>query len=164
MPLIWGSLKEQGLSDEAAEIIYQSWRHGTTKQYRPYLRQWERYCRKRNSHSVSIHVTTGINFLQELYQKGLSHSAINTARSALSSVIQPTNSVSFGSHPLVTRYLKGVFNTRPSFPRYKQVWDVTIVLKFLKSLDPLDSLSLKDLTLKTTMLLALLSGQRCQTL
>ena len=70
----------------------------------------------------------------------------------------------FRSHPLVTRYLKGVFNTRPSFPRYKQVWDVTIVLKFLKSLDPLDSLSLKDLTLKTTMLLALLSGQRCQTL
>ncbi len=44
------------------------------------------------------------------------------------------------------------------------MWDVCIVLDYLGSLSPNPSLSLKDLTLKAAMLLALLTGQRCQTL
>ena len=105
-----------------------------------------------------------MNFLHQLFEEGLSYSGINSARSALSSVIQPTSNITFGNHPLVTKYLKGVFNARPSLPRYKHVWDVAVVLKYLQSLDPPETLSLKDLTLKVTMLLALLSSQRCQTL
>ena len=44
------------------------------------------------------------------------------------------------------------------------VWDVNTVLTYLSSLRPPQDSTLKDLTFKTTMLLALLSGQRCQTL
>ena len=59
--------------------------------------------------------------------------------------------------------MKGVFNLRPSEPRYKYVWDVKVVVD-LKTLMPLTESSLKMLTLKLTMLLVLLSGQRLQTL
>ena len=47
----------------------------------------------------------GMNFLAELFQSGASYSAVNTAWSALSSIL-------LGSHPLVSslRLLKGVFN------------------------------------------------------
>ena len=105
-----------------------------------------------------------MNFLSELYQKELSYSAINTARAALSTVIHPPEGCTFGHHPLVARFLKGVFTARPALPRYQEVWDVSVVLKYLKSLHPPEQLSLKDLTLKMTMLIALLSGQRCQTI
>ena len=57
-----------------------------------------------------------------------------------------------------------VFELKPSLPKYKNIWDVNIVLTYLLSLHPPQDLTLKDLTYKTAMLLALLSGQRCQTL
>ena len=88
---------------------------------------------------------------------------MNAARSALSLVIFPPEGCTFGNHPLVSRLLKGVFTKRPSLPRYS-VWDVAIVLKYLKTVHPLEDVHLRDLTLKITMLIALLSGQRCQTI
>ena len=68
-----------------------------------------------------------------------------------------------GQHPLIKRFLKGVFNKKPSFPRYSEIWDVSVVFNWMKTID-FDNMCLKLLTLKTTMLLALLSGQRIQTL
>ena len=70
---------------------------------------------------------------------------------------------SFGTHPLVTRFLKGVFESRPTLPRYQQIWDVSTVLDYLKTLSPVDKLGLKDLTHKSVMLVTLLSAQRCHT-
>ena len=106
----------------------------------------------------------GIDFLATLFSSGLGYSAINTARSALSSVLLLPNNTTFGSHPLVTRFLKGVFELKPSLPRYSVIWDVGVVLQYLKSLGLATELELKTLTKKMTMLLCLLTGQRCQTL
>ena len=118
-----------------------------------------------NIDPLSASVIQGVNFLSELYQKHqLSYSALNTARSALSPIIFPSGGGTFGSHPLVTRFLRGVFNTRLSLPRYQEIWDISIGFTYLKSLHPPEKLTLKDLTMKTTMLVALLSGQRCQTI
>lgn len=60
--------------------------------------------------------------------------------------------------------MQGVFVNRPALPRYKQIWDVSVVLQYAKSLSDNTQLSLQDLTLKITMLLALVTGQRCQTI
>ena len=158
-------LKGQRLSDSATSIVLQSWRDGTRKQYTTYLRQWEQYCCQWEIDTFSATVIQGINFLSELYHNtNLSYSAMNTARSALSLVIFPPEGGTFGNHPLVCRLLKGVFTTRPSLPRYQCIWDVAIVLKYLKTLHPPEDLHLRDLTLKVNMLIALLSGQRCQTI
>ena len=98
-----------------------------------------------------------------MFEKNLSYSSLNTARSALSTVIT-VDGMSIGNHPLVVRFLKGVFNLRPPVPRYKEVWDVSTVLRFLKTLSPVSSLSLKNLSLKLVMLLSLVTAQRGQTL
>ena len=57
--------------------------------------------------------------------------------------------------------MTGVFNKRPPKPRYCFVCDVETVLKYLKCLPPDNLLSTKMLTLKLTMLLALISSSRC---
>ena len=41
--------------------------------------------------------------------------------------------------------------------------DVSVVFDYLKTLPPLEELSFKDIIHKTVLLVALLSGQRCQT-
>jgi len=51
--------------------------------------------------------------------------------------------------------IKGIFNERPPWPKYDSVWKVEVVLSWFKDQGPTDSLSLQDLTIKTTMLLAL---------
>ena len=109
-------------------------------------------------------VTEGLAFLTYLYKQGLGYSAINTARSALSSVITLGHKSTFGEHPLVTRFLKGIFELKPSLPRYSSVWDVGTVLKFLQSLPEIKELSLRQLTEKLATLLALVTAQLCQTL
>ena len=99
----------------------------------------------------------------DLYDSGLGYSALNTARCALSTIIVFGN-ITAGAHPLVIRFLKGVYNMRPPQPRYVSIWDPAVVLAYLRRLSPAKFLSLKDLTLKLVMLLALVSAQRAQTL
>ena len=60
--------------------------------------------------------------------------------------------------------MKGVYTPRPALPRYNVTWDVIVVLKCLKGLSPLESLSLLQVSQKLLMLLLLLSGQREQTI
>ena len=59
---------------------------------------------------------------------------------------------------------KTVFEKKPALPRYKNTWDVNIVLKELETSIPTEKLTLKELTYKLCMLIALLLGQRCQTI
>ncbi len=109
-----------------------------------------------------------LEFLQGLFTKGLSYSALNTARSSISNLdanaILDGNVKPVGQHPLVCRYLRGIFNQVKPVPKYSTIWPVDKVLHYLKVLFPLEQLSMKDLTFKLVMLIALTTGQRCQTL
>lgn len=60
--------------------------------------------------------------------------------------------------------MKGVFERRPSLPKYKSTWDVNVVLESLRKFEHVKKLSLKELSWKLTILLMLLSGQRIQTI
>ena len=60
--------------------------------------------------------------------------------------------------------MKGIFQLKPSLPKYTTIWDVGQLLGYLESLPLSAELSLKDLSLKTATLLSILTGQRCQTL
>ena len=69
-----------------------------------------------------------------------------------------------GQHPLVTRFLKGVFNSRPPVPKYSSTWDVDKVLVYIRNLPPNEELSLTLLSHKLVMLMALANADRCSDL
>ncbi|XP_046546323.1 uncharacterized protein LOC124256363 [Haliotis rubra] len=156
------AVQSEGISEQATDIILQSWRNSTHKQYGGYLQRWMLFCTQKDADPFSPPLRIGLDFLVELYKSGLSYSAVHTARAALSSVIVLENSIVFGQHPKVVRLMKVIFNLRPALPRYNVTWDVGIVLNYIKSLDV--SESLKMLTWKLATLLLLLSGQRIQSL
>ena len=60
--------------------------------------------------------------------------------------------------------MTGLFNQKPALPPYSDTWDPQIVLNHLKTFPAIDDMSLKQLTLKLVMLMALLSAQRVHTL
>ena len=156
-------MSEFGINEDAKRLILAGIRQSTTKQYCSYINKWLAYCRAHHVHYSTARGSDVINFLASLYSKGLGYSAINTARAALSNVLPASvkASVFDGTNSLACRLLKGVFNKRPSLPRYTITWNPDIVLSHLESLK-LDTICLKSLTLKLTMLLALCSAQRLQ--
>ena len=91
---------------------------------------------------------------------GVGYSSVGTARSAKPTMLIMDNGISFGKHPLVQWFMKGIFNLRPVLPRPFSIWDLDTVLDYLSSLESV--LPLKDLSEKLVILFCLLSGQRDQ--
>ena len=145
-------------------MLSKSWRSSTESAYASAWRQWSSWCAERNLHPISAPVSEILDFLLEQFDAGKQYCTINTVQSAISMTHSEVDGVQVGQHPLVTRFLKGVFNSRPPAPRYSSTWDVNIVLSYLGSLPDNTSLPLTLLTYKLAMLMALSNADRCSDL
>lgn len=162
MSCIRESFSHLQLPEQVTKVLMASWRTSTKKQYHIYINKWLDFCHHRQTNPYKPGLSVALQFLQTLYDNDLSYSAINTARSALSTIITIDGSKTFGTHPVVSRYLKGVFLNRKPVPKYTSVWDVNKVLRYLKTLTPNDHISLKEL--KLVMQLSLVTAQRGQSI
>ncbi|KAL8598175.1 hypothetical protein ACOMHN_043246 [Nucella lapillus] len=156
--------QQQGLSPNATNLLMASWRNSTKQMYGVYINKWERNACGKQVDPISSLLNEAVNFLASLAEQDYSYSAVATARLALSCYLQFSDNVCFGNHGLVRRLMKGVYERKPALPKYCTTWDVNIVLQELECWTPTDKLTLKELSMKLRMLIALLSGQRCQTL
>lgn len=71
-----------------------------------------------------------LDFLVTLYDKGFKYSTLNTARSAISAIVALANNQTLGSHPLVSRFMKGIFKNITPAPKYQTTWDAQIMLNY----------------------------------
>ena len=156
--------KDKGFSEQSISIFTSSWRESTINQYEIYFKKWNNFCIEQKIDPMQYNEQKAIEFLTTLISKGYSYNYINTARSALSTILYNNAGITIGNCSLVKRFMKGVFEIRPPKPRYSFIWDVEVVFSYLKLLHPLEDLSLNCLTHKLCMLLALSSMQRVQTL
>ena len=137
----------------------QSWRDSTHKQYKVYINKCLQFCGEGSHDPLHPSVRSVLSFLHSLFKKGVSYSALNTARSAASNIDinvgDVQNHTPVGKHFLDCRYLKGVFNKIKPVPRYNNIWSIDNVLDYLSLFWPLDEINLEELTLKLVMLIAL---------
>ena len=118
------------------------------------------WCQQRDRNPTAGPIEDIVNFLAYLFNKGYQYRSLNSYHSAISAVHAEVDGYTVGQHPLVTRMLKGAFNERPPLPRYSTFWEVGVVLRYLKQLGGDDSLSLRLLSIKSAMLLALARPSR----
>ena len=161
-----GLYTEQGLTQRTVDIIAASWKGSTKSQYQVYIKKWKHFCAERKISYLQVRLSDVLEFLTKMLDTDkVGYSTLNTARSALSSfLVVDDGRLPLGSHPVVNRFMKGVFHLRPPAPRYSSIWDVKIVLDYLRKQSPAKALNLKQLTLKLTMLIALVSAQRAQSI
>ena len=165
LPCLGNQLSLQSLPIRTQEILLNSWSAGTKKQYSVYVLKWIKFPNDKNYNTTNPTVSELLQFFTELFDNGMGYSALNTARTALSTSVNIKDSkCDLGEDPLVKRFFKGVFRSRPSFPRYQQTWDVSIVISYLKTKSPAAKLTLQELTFKLVTLCFLVTGQRCQTI
>ncbi|KAI2652720.1 ORF V: Enzymatic polyprotein [Labeo rohita] len=98
----------------------------------------------------------------ELLDKGRSPSTLKVYVAAIAASHAPIAGQSIGRNNLVIRFLKGSRRMNPSRPHTIPTWDLSTVLRALKSspFEPLSDADLKTLTLKSALLLALVSVKR----
>ena len=101
-----------------------------------------------------------LDFLTSEYAEGKQYRTLNSYRSAISMTHSPIDGVVVGKHSLVSRLMKGVFNSRPPQPRYAFTWDVGRLLDHILSLGENHALSLKQLSHTLAVLLALSNASR----
>ena len=155
------SILAQGVSEQTAELLSSlSWRTGTTSAYNRARSQWCSWCDQRKIDPFCSTVAAIADYLTEMYHKGRCYRTINNHRSAISAFHKPIEGCKAGQHELVCQVLNGCFNARPPQPRYVVVWDVDKVLNHICTLGCDINLSVKQLTLKLSMLLALASAGR----
>ena len=154
------SFSLRGIFEQASDLLLTSWRGKTNTSYNSLFAKWASCCEQRNRNPTTGPVEDVVNFLAELFAEGYQYRSLNAYRSAISSIHQKVDGQNIGQHPLVCRLLKGSFNQKPPTPRYSHFWDVGVVLRFLKQLGTNSSLSLKWLSIKTAMLMALTCPSR----
>ena len=103
---------------------------------------------------IYTNITDALEFLATMFDQKLSYSSINSACSTLSTILQTSSNCNytFGEHPDVKRFMKGVYQNRPPMPRYNKTWYVNVVLQYLQGMGKATELSIKELTLKLVML------------
>ena len=95
-----------------------------------------------------------------MYYEDFQYRTINVHRSAISSVLPYINKIPIGQHHLIRNPMRGILKGNPPLPRYKEIWDVDIVLKYFLSLADNNDLSLKLLSKKLVVLLAISAPKR----
>ena len=105
-----------------------------------------------------------VDYIVELLDRGLEYRTINVVRSAISAYHDLVDGQEVGKHPLVKKAMRAVSNRKPVVSSFFDVtWDIDIVLDFLRP-QVLENLSLKDLTIRTVMLLAMVTISRASEL
>ena len=162
MSCVKSSLIHQGVTGEPLNIILESWQSGTRKQYQTYVSAWVKFCSDNSANPMNPTLQQVLEFFS-FQSKTVGYSAVATSWSALSTFVK-IDGVKVGDHPLVSLFMTGLFNQKPALPRYTETWNPQLVLNHLKTYPSTGNLSLKQLTQKLVMLMALLSAQRTQTL
>ena len=150
-----------GLSPEVCKILLAPWRTSTQKRYEGHWQQWASWCLERNKCPFSAPVADVLDFLSEQFNdRNLAYRTVGVYKACISQMHDPVDGLHLGSLPLVSRFMKGIFQLRPATPRICTTWQVGPVLRSLSSLEPVEQLSLKVLSVKLTTLLALTSAAR----
>ncbi len=132
---------------------------------RLYACKWavfERWCESNGRDPENCPVSDILDFLQQRMDEGSMPSTLKVYVAAISAFHAAINGRSVGKHNLVIRFLRGARRLRPSRPPTVPSWDLALVLEALAlpPFEPLQTVGLRELSLKTTLLLALASVKR----
>nr|XP_025038644.1 uncharacterized protein LOC112545207 [Pelodiscus sinensis] len=158
----WLNPGESVCSAAVQNVLVQSRRQTTRKTY---LHKWHGYsswCTSNHHDPARPSISSVLDYALHLKNKGLVLASIRVHLAAISAFTSPVDGVSIFAHPTTKRFLKGLINMDPPRNPVPPVWSLDVVLDALMRppFEPLVTVSLRFLTLKTVFLLAITSARR----
>ena len=111
-------LTKQGFSQNVSDILLSSWRKKTASQYESAWKAWSGWCSEQEINSFSTTLENILEFLADLFYKGFKFRTLGVYRSAISSNHETVDGFVIGKHPMMAKFMKGVFSLRPPEPKY----------------------------------------------
>ena len=148
------SVAEHGLDNEDLDFLSNHLADGTSSGYGCAFKEFSTFCSTLNVCPYTCAPSIVVKYLRKKYENGSSYSTVNLHRCAISKLHAGFGGGSIGEHPLVSQAVKAVFRLRPPLPKYRTAFDISTVLDYVASLEPLHTLPLKQLTLKTLFLMS----------
>ena len=127
------------------------------------FRYWTQFCRRNQLDEAAPSSVNLINFLQFEYEVNKrQYRTINTYRSAVSSTLGtcPRLGTPIGQDPLVCRFMRGLHRLRPPRTKLFPNWEIVKVLNQLLTWGEAKQLSLRNLSIKTAFLVAIVCYKR----
>ncbi|KAL0161441.1 hypothetical protein M9458_045166, partial [Cirrhinus mrigala] len=120
------------------------------------------WCSSRREDPQRCSVGVVLSFLQEKLERRLSPSTLKVYVAAIAAYHNAVDGLSLGKHHLIVRFLRGARRLNLPRPHLIPSWDFSVVLLGLRRapFEPLASVELKYLSLKTVLLIALTSIKR----
>lgn len=148
------------VAQSALYIMLSSLSDSSIKQYDSYLRKWFTHCKNSEVSLFSPAIRDIIIFMSQLYGQGAQYGTLNSCKSALSLLLGDI----LVNNQQIKRLMKGMFRLRPTRPKYNVTWNTSLVLNHLAQWYPNDNLALHKISKKLSILLALITANRAQTL
>ncbi len=151
-----------GLPPSVVETIIQARAPSTRQTYALKWSLFATWCSSQREDPRRCTIGVVLSFLQERLERRLSPSTLKVYVAAIAAHHDAVDGRSLGKHDLIVRFLKGARRMNPSRPPLVPSWDLSIVLAGLQRgpFEPLDSVELKFLSLKTALLTGLTSIKR----
>ncbi|KAK2901343.1 hypothetical protein Q8A67_009458 [Cirrhinus molitorella] len=151
-----------GLPQAVIDTITQARAPSTRQAYALRWGLFVDWCSSRREDPRKCSVGVVLSFLQEKLEGRLSPSTLKVYVAAIAAYHDAVDGSSLGKHHLIIRFLRGARRINPPRPHLVPSWDLSVVLQGLRGapFEPLSSVELKFLSLKTSLLTALASIKR----
>ncbi|XP_074872927.1 uncharacterized protein LOC142024640 isoform X2 [Carettochelys insculpta] len=158
----WLSTLESTCSEGVKRVLESSRRTSTRRTYAQKRKRFISWCSSKQLVPQGVPITAILEYLLELKQDGLSLSSLKVHLAAISAFQHKEEGPTIFAHPMVTRFLKGQVNLYPPRKPLSPSWSLDLVLHTLSGppFEPLATVPLRLLTLKTTFLLAITSARK----
>ncbi len=158
----WDAEVLGGLPPSVVNTITSARAPSTRHAYRLKWNLFVDWCSPRREDPQRCPIAVVLSFLQDGLERRLSPSTLKVYVAAIAAHHDAVNGKSVGKHDLVVRFLRGARRLNPPRPHLVPSWDLPSVLAALKEepFEPLQTIELKFLSLKTVLLTALASVKR----
>ncbi len=151
-----------GLPPAVVNTITSARALSTRQAYRLKWNLFVNWCSPRREDPRRCPIAVVLFFLQDGLERRLSPSTLKVYVAAIAAHHDAVDGKSLGKHDLVIRFLRGARRLNPPRPHLVPSWDLPSVLSTLRGapFEPLQSVELKFLSLKTVLLSALATVKR----
>ncbi|KAI2668660.1 hypothetical protein H4Q32_005425 [Labeo rohita] len=151
-----------GLPQAVIETITQSRAPSTRQAYALRWGLFVDWCSSRGEDPQRCMIAVVLSFLQEKLERRLSPSTLKVYVAAIAAYHDAVDGTSLRKHQLIVRFLRGARRVNTPRPHPIPCWDLSVALQGLREapFEPLASVELKYLSLKTALLTALASIKR----
>ncbi|XP_070583499.1 uncharacterized protein [Erythrolamprus reginae] len=155
-------LRQLNLLEKVIDTMQAARRPSTSQIYQTTWAAFCGFCDKQQINPRKASVITVLEFLQAGIERGLALNTLKRHVAALSTMIQVAEVRSLAYHPWVKDFMRGASNQHSPPVRRFPSWDLTLVLRALTKppFEPLRSIPLQLLSIKTAFLVAITSARR----